>query len=91
MNVRRFWSRVSGPVKVGLVFALVAILLTVVGQLRQPDSITFRSLVMGILIGGGSWGLVAWAIAYAAWDVESELEDGEDSEAAASDRPIPTA
>ncbi len=87
MSVRRFWNRLSGPVKVGLAFALIAIVLTVVGQLRQPDSITFRSLVMGILIGGGSWGLVSWAIAYAAWDVENELAGGEDSESESADQP----
>jgi len=73
MRVAEFWKRRSGPTKVGLVFALIAIVLTIIGQLRQPGDITFRSLAMGILIGGGSWGLVAWAIAYAAWDVEAEI------------------
>lgn len=86
MSVRRFWNRLSGPVKVGISFALVAIVLVVIGQLRQPDSITFRSLVMGILIGGGSWGLVSWAIAYAAWDVEDELRDADGEEAETADK-----
>lgn len=75
-----YWKRLSGPVKVGLAFAAIAIVLTIIGQLRQPDLITARSLIMGILIGGASWGFVAWAIAFAAWDVESEIaqesEDG---------------
>ncbi len=81
MNVSSVWKRLSGPCKVGIVFALIAIVLTVVGQLRQPDSITFRSLAMGILIGGGSWGLVSWAIAYAAWDVENELAESDSTDA----------
>ncbi len=80
MRLREFWKRLPGPTKVGIVFALVAIILTVVGQLRQPEDITFRSMVMGILIGGGSWGLVAWAIAYAAWDVENEIAGASQAE-----------
>jgi len=67
------WRRLTGPVKVGVVCASLAILLVVVGQLRHPEDITMRSMLMGILIGGGSWGLVSWAVAYAAWDVESEI------------------
>ncbi len=85
MNASSLWKRLSGPCKVGIAVALVAIVLTVVGQLRQPDSITFRSLAMGILIGGGSWGLVAWAIAYAAWDVENELAETDLSEPSPAD------
>ncbi|MGI6208653.1 MAG: hypothetical protein ACOYEW_10635 [Anaerolineae bacterium] len=80
MRVRELWGRLSGPAKVGLAFAAIAIVLTIIGQLRHPDDITVRSLVMGILIGGGSWGLVAWAIAYAAWDVESEIAAASEEE-----------
>jgi streptomycin 6-kinase len=39
-----------------------------------------------MLIGGGSWGLVSWAIAYAAWDVEKELAEEEETEQALSAR-----
>lgn len=74
------WRRLSGPTKVAIACATVAILLTIIGQLRNPDQITPRSLLMGILIGGGSWGLVSWAIAYAAWDVESEIAAEEAAE-----------
>ncbi|NPV08919.1 MAG: hypothetical protein HPY83_13275 [Anaerolineae bacterium] len=84
MQLRELWGRLSGPTKVGLAFAALAIVLTVAGQLRHPGDITFRSLVMGILIGGGSWGLVSWAIAYAAWDVEKEIA-GSDDESSPSD------
>ena len=79
-----WWRKLSGPIKVGIVCALIAIALTVVGQLRHPESITLRSMLMGILIGGGSWGLVSWAVAYAAWDVESEIAAEEEAEAVAA-------
>lgn len=70
---KKTWRRLTGPVKVGTICAFIAILLVVIGQLRHPEDITLRSMLMGILIGGGSWGLVSWAVAYAAWDVESEI------------------
>jgi hypothetical protein len=79
--LRAKWRALSGPAKVALVCTLVAVLLTVVGQLRHPQDITVRSMLMGILIGGGSWGLVSWAIAYAAWDVESDLAQDEAADA----------
>jgi hypothetical protein len=81
-SIRGFWRRISGPTKVAIVCATIAIVLTVVGQLRHPDQVTVRSMLMGILIGGGSWGLVSWAIAYAAWDVESEIAADEQAESA---------
>ena len=76
-----WWRKLSGPLKVAIVCALIAILLTVVGQLRHPEDITVRSMLMGILIGGGSWGLVSWAVAYAACDIESEIAAEEEAEA----------
>lgn len=81
---RTKWRSLSGPVKVALICTLVAVLLTVIGQLRHPQDITVRSMLMGIVIGGGSWGLVSWAIAYAAWDVETELAEEQQTEASAS-------
>ena len=36
--------------------------------------LTVRSLLLGILLGGGSWGVVSWAIASAAVDAMSEPE-----------------
>jgi hypothetical protein len=85
-KLRSFWSRLSGPTKVGLTFACIAVLLTVIGQLRNAEQVTARSLLLGMLIGGGSWGLVSWAIAYAAWDVEKELAEEEETEQALSAR-----
>jgi hypothetical protein len=57
-----------GPVLVGVIAAIVAIALSVFGMLRNPDTtpINIRSLLLVIVLAGGSWGLIAWAIATAA-------------------------
>ncbi len=74
MNKRNFWQRMSGPAKVGLVFAAIGIILTIVGVVRDPTTpVTAWSLGMGALISGATWGLVSWAIATAAVEVESDL------------------
>ena len=65
--------RESGPVKIGLLFGLAGALLTTVGLLAgNLAPLTVRSLLLGILLGGGSWGVVSWAIASAAVDATSE-------------------
>jgi hypothetical protein len=67
--------QLSGPLKVGLLFGLVGALLTTVGLLAgNLAPLTVRSLLLGILLGGGSWGVVSWAIASAAVDATSESE-----------------
>jgi hypothetical protein len=57
-----------GPVLVGVIAALVAIGLSVFGMVRNPDAtpLNLRSLLLVIVLAGGSWGLIAWAIATAA-------------------------
>ena len=66
------WQRVRswlhGPVMIGVVAALVAIALSVFGMIRNPDatSLNLRSLLLVVVLAGGSWGLIAWAIATAA-------------------------
>jgi hypothetical protein len=74
----RFWQRLSGPTKVGLAFGLLGALLTLIGLFTgNLAPLSFRTVVLGILIGGGSWGLVSWAIAMAASDalVDEALAD----------------
>jgi hypothetical protein len=67
------WKRLSGAVKIGLVVGLVGAVLTVVGLLMgNLAPLTARSLVLGVLLGGGSWGVVAWAIAAVAADAAEE-------------------
>jgi len=67
MKMRRLWTRLSGPVKIGLALGMIGALLTVIGLLTgHLAPLTLRSLLLGILLGGGSWGGIAWAIASAA-------------------------
>lgn len=76
------WQRLNGPTKIGLVFAVTGIVLTVVGIFRDPTTpVTAWSLGMGILISGGTWGVVSWAIATAAVEVERDLAEGKDDTA----------
>jgi hypothetical protein len=71
--MKRFWTRLGGPVKIGLVVGAIGALLTVIGLLTGNWApLTLRSLLLGILLGGGSWGVVGWAIAAAASDAASD-------------------
>ena len=77
-NRKNLWHRLNGPTKIGLVCAALGILLTIIGILRDPTTpATAWSLGMGALISGGTWGLVSWAIATAAVEVERDVADAE--------------
>ena len=64
----RVRGALHGPLLIGVIAALVAIALSFYGMLTNPNAtpLTLRSAVLVILIAGGSWGLIAWAIATAA-------------------------
>lgn len=67
------WKQLGGPVKIGLVVGLIGALLTIAGLLfGNLAPLTLRSLLLGILLGGGSWGVVSWAIASAASDAKAD-------------------
>ena len=67
------WKKLGGPVKIGLVLGLIGALLTVIGLLMgNMTPLTARSLVLGVILGGGSWGVVSWAIAAVAADVDGD-------------------
>ena len=86
---KNLWQRLDGPLKVGLVFALLGIVLTIIGIFRDPTTpITAWSLGIGSLISGATWGLVSWAIATAAIEVEKDVSQ---AEAAASKEETETA
>lgn len=57
-----------GPVLIGVIAALIAIGLSLYGMLTNPNAtpLTVRSFLLVVVIAGGSWGLIAWAIATAA-------------------------
>ena len=68
-------KQLSGPVKIGLGAAAIAILLVIIGIIRGNVPANPLSILMALLIGGVSWFVVAWAIATAARDVESDLAE----------------
>lgn len=57
-----------GPVLVGVIAALIAIGLSVFGMVRNPEAtpLNVGSLLLVVVLAGGSWGGIAWAIALAA-------------------------
>lgn len=85
--MKRFWSRLSGPVKIGLALGTIGALLTVAGLFTGNFApLTLRSVLLGILLGGGSWGIVSWAIAAAAADAVDAAAADEAGEAGDADR-----
>jgi uncharacterized BrkB/YihY/UPF0761 family membrane protein len=73
-QTKNLWQRMSGPLKVGLIFAVLGIMLTIIGIFRDPTTpVTAWSLGIGSLISGVVWGLVSWAIATAAVEVEDDV------------------
>jgi multisubunit Na+/H+ antiporter MnhE subunit len=85
--VKDIWNRLSGPVKIGIFFGGLAIVMAVVGLVRGSATapLTARSLIMAIVISGGTWGLVSWAIATAAVDVERDVAEAEAASQATND------
>lgn len=66
-------SRIPGPVKVGLVFGSLGLILTLLGIVRGAVPMSPPNLAVAIAIGFGVWFFVSWAVAQAARDVEEEL------------------
>ena len=67
-------SRLSLPVKIGLAFGALGLLLTVLGISRGQVPLAPANIAVALLLGGGVWFIIAWAVATAAVDVERELE-----------------
>jgi len=92
MSAKNLWQRLDGPLKVGLSCALLGIVLTIIGILRDPTTpVTTWSIVVGSLIAGGVWGLVSWAIATAAVEVEEDVSQAQqEAEASAQSGSSPS-
>ena len=71
------WQTLSLPLKTGLLFAALGIALTIVGIVRGNVPLNPTSIAIALLIGGGSWFLVSWAVATAAVDVEEDIAAAE--------------
>jgi hypothetical protein len=68
----------SGPLAVGLFFALLAIVLSLVG-LGREHNLSLRNIALAVVLGGGTWGLISWAIATAVVHVEEDVAAEEDN------------
>jgi len=65
--------RLSGPLQIALGAAALGLLLAAVGIARGQVPLNPLSIFLALFISGGAWGLVAWAIATAAADVEADV------------------
>lgn len=81
-------ARLSLPLRIGLAFGLVGLLLTIVGIVRGSVPSHPASIGMALLIGGGVWFLVSWAVATAAVDVERDVAEADEAEPPAPPTPI---
>ena len=69
--------RLSLAVKIGIGFGVAGLLLTLVGIVRGNVPVNPASIAVALLIGGGVWFVVSWAVATAAIDVETDLHEAE--------------
>ena len=70
-------SRLSLPLKIGLGFGAVGLLLTLIGMARGQVPLAPLNIAIALLIGGGVWFVVTWAVASAAVDVEKDISVGD--------------
>lgn len=68
------WTKLSIPLKIGIGAGGLGLLLTLVGIARGNVPLNPASIGVALLIGGGVWFLVAWAVAAAAVDVEEDQQ-----------------
>ncbi len=68
----KFFHRLSLPVRVGLICAGLAMLLAIVGIIRGNVPLNPLSIFLALVISGGSWGVVSWAVTSAIVDVEQK-------------------
>lgn len=72
------FRQLSLPIQIGLGFGLLGLVLTVIGIVRGNVPLNPASIAVALLIGGGVWFVVSWAVASAAVDVERDLVETPD-------------
>lgn len=78
--MKAFWSRLNGPARIGIGFAVAGALLAGIGWFINPQfaARTLVSFLLAVGISAVTWGVVAWAIATAAYDVEQDVDSADD-------------
>ena len=66
----------SVPVQIGLAASAAAVILTLVG-LWRGELFTFRSVLLGVILSGGTWGVITWAIVQTVFMVEEDSSGDE--------------
>lgn len=69
--------RLNTPLKIGLGAAVLALALAVVGIVRGQVPLNPLSIGLALLISAASWGIVAWLVATAAQDVDTDVAAAE--------------
>lgn len=67
------FGRLELPLRVGLICAAAGLVLAIVGIVRGTVPLNPLSIFLALLISGGSWGVVSWAVATAVVDVERDI------------------
>jgi hypothetical protein len=75
---RLSWKRLGLPLRVGLICAGLGMALAIVGIARGTVPLNPLSIFLALLISGGSWGVVSWAVTTAVVDVERDLAEDKD-------------
>ncbi len=76
-KARSWFARRGLPLRIGMVCAALGIALAVVGIVRGNVPLNPLSVFLALLISGGSWGVVSWAVATAAVDVEQDISEAD--------------
>jgi hypothetical protein len=69
------WARLPLALRVGLIFAAAGMALAIVGIVKGTVPANPLSILLALLISGGSWGVVSWAVATAVIDVERDVTE----------------
>lgn len=76
---RSGFRRLALPLRIGLICAALGMALAIVGIVRGNVPLNPLSIFLALLISGGSWGVVSWAVTTAVVDVEQDaVVEGDD-------------